>query len=242
MLQNRTCFVSIDVEKDLKKESFEGVKSLDKILSLFKKYSIPATLFVTGKTLEQYREFFLDVSKDYEIASHSYSHKYWNELSFLEREKEIKDFISLYQSVFNKLPLGFKAPSHVIDKEGLELISKSGFLYDSSIVPHYPPFKKYRGYKGRRPLFPYDQSGILEIPNTGQLMGIPLAGTWIRKLPLLIYRILFLINKPKFISFSMHSWDSLNPELILKIEEIIKILKKNNYKFFNGEQILKNRK
>jgi ABC-type lipopolysaccharide export system ATPase subunit len=91
---------------------------------------------------------------------------------------------------------------------------------------------------------PYEISGlnILEIPNTGQLLGLPLVGTWIRKLPLIVYRFLFLIYKPRFISFSMHSWDSLDPKTIFKIEEIIKILKKNNYNFLNGEQIFKNRK
>jgi peptidoglycan/xylan/chitin deacetylase (PgdA/CDA1 family) len=243
MPQNRICFVSIDVERDLKEKTFKGAEGLDNILSLFKKYDIPATLFVTGEVLEKYGDLIKQFSQDHEIACHSYTHKFWNELSLKERGEEVNKFISLYQSLFNKSPIGFRAPSHVIDEEGFELIDESGFLYDSSVVPHYPPFKKYRGYKGRKPLSPYRISGfnILEIPNTGQLLGLPLVGTWIRKLPLSVYRILFLIHKPRFISFSMHSWDSLNPGLIFKIEEMIKILKKNNYNFKNGKQILKNR-
>jgi len=118
-----------------------------------------------------------------------------------------------------------------------------GFLYDSSIVPHYPPFKKYRGYKGRAPLLPYcpRDRKILEIPVRGQVFGIPLAGAWIRGLPLWFYKILFLIYRPNFITLNMHSWDVLDPCFLNKLEKILKILKKRNYLFHNGEQILKNR-
>jgi peptidoglycan/xylan/chitin deacetylase (PgdA/CDA1 family) len=242
--KNKVCFVSIDVESDLRKESFEGVESLDNILSLFKKYDISATLFFTGQVLERYKELAKQLVQNYEIACHGFTHKFWNELTFEQRKKEIQDFISLYQSLFNNPLIGFRAPSHIIDKDGLKLIKDSNFLYDASILPHYPPFKKYRGYKGRAPLSPYyfKETVLFEIPNTGQLMGIPLAGTWIRKLPLFVYKILFLLHQPKFITLSLHSWDSLCPQTLKKLEEIIKILKKNNYTFLNGRQIYENRK
>jgi hypothetical protein len=71
-------------------------------------------------------------------------------------------------------------------------------------------------------------------------MGLPLAGAWIRKLPVLIYRILFLFHQPSFITLNMHSWDILDESFLGKLEEIIKILKKSGYQFQNGEQILKN--
>ncbi len=245
MSRNKSCFVSIDVEHDLRdgERTFAGVENLNRLLSLFKKYNISATLFVTGEVLEKYRNLAENWSRNYEISCHAYTHRYWNTLNEKEREEELQKFLELYQSIFQSKPLGFRAPSHIIDEEGLRLLEEKGFLYDSSIVPHYPPFKKYRGYTGKAPLSPYKLSGgkLLEIPNSGQLLGLPLAGTWIRKLPLAVYKFLFFVRKPRFLSLSMHSWDSLHADFYWKLEEIIKILKKNNYTFLNGKQILENR-
>jgi peptidoglycan/xylan/chitin deacetylase (PgdA/CDA1 family) len=243
-MAQKICFASIDIEKDLGTGEFRGVENLDEILGIFKKYEIPATLFVTGDVLEKYRDKTRQWSKDYEIACHSFTHRFWNTLNEGERQKELDDFINLYQQIFQKRPLGFRAPSHVIDEKGIGLLEKQGFLYDSSVLPHYPPFKKYRGYQGKRPLSPYYPAGlkILEIPARGQILGVPLAGAWILGLPFWFYWVLFFIYSPAFITLSMHSWDVLKPGFASKLEKIIKILKKKNYLFLNGQQLLQDRK
>lgn len=260
----KICFCSIDVEGDFgKNESFEGIDNLEKILDIFKKHNISATLFVTGNVLENYIENVRGWGNYYEIACHSYSHRFWDSLDEKERREELEKFINLYQKIFNKNPIGFRAPSHIIDDEGLKLLEEKGFLYDSSILPHYPFFKKYRGYKKKAPLLPYWQNivnshgpiciperspkgearlgcshaKVLEIPVTGQIFGIPLVGTWISKLPFFVYKFLFKIKNPDFLTFNLHSWDSLNFKLLEKIEKILKLLKDKNYQFLNGEQI-----
>ncbi len=235
----KTCFVSIDVESDFaENKSFEGVEKLDKILRIFKKNKIAATLFVTGNVLEKYLEKVREWSEDYEIACHSFSHRFWDTLSQEEREDELKRFIKLYREVFKMVPKGFRAPSHIIDEKGIKLLAERGFLYDSSIVPHYPFFKNYRGYKGKAPLKPYwYNERIFEIPITGQLLGVPVAGTWISKLPSFIFGFLFGIYSPVFLTFNLHSWDSLNDKLLIKIEKILKLLKDRNYYFLTGLQV-----
>ena len=240
----KTCFASIDVEKDLNREEFQGVENLGIILDVFKKYNIPATLFVTGEVLQKYPEQFKRLAASHEIACHSFTHRFWNTLSTQERQKELDDFLNLYRQVFGRAPKGFRAPSHVIDQQGIELLDEKGFLYDSSVVPHYPPFKKYRGYKGKAPLLPYRLAGmnILEIPVSGQLFGIPLAGAWIRGLPSFFYNILFFFHQPEFITLNMHSWDVLDKRFVGKLEKIIEVLKKDNYQFKNAEQLSENRK
>lgn len=240
MLKNKACFVSIDVEYDIRGE----VGLTNKILDIFNKYESPATLFVTGEALEKYREQVASWGRNHEIACHSYTHRFWNTLNHEQRTKELADFIALYKDVFQKEPIGFRAPSHVIDDDGIKLLEEKGFLYDSSIVPHYPPFKKYRGYRGKAPLLPYYPKGkkILEIPNAGQILGIPLAAAWVAKLPILVYKTLFIIHKPMFITLSMHSWDASSPRYLKKLDEILKILKKAGYQFQNGKQILANQK
>ncbi|MFH1575374.1 MAG: polysaccharide deacetylase family protein [Candidatus Nealsonbacteria bacterium] len=233
----KTCFASVDVEG-------ENIETTDKILEVFKKYKIPATLFLTGEVLEKHADLAKNWAQNYEIACHSFTHRFWNTLNAEEREKELDDFISLYRGIFQKSPMGFRAPSHVIDEQALDLIARKGFLYDSSVVPHYPPFKKYRGYKGKAPLLPFRLKGtnVLEIPVSGQSLGIPLAGAWIRGLPVWFYRILFLLRQPEFITLNMHSWDVSDKRFIKKLEKIIEILTKENYQFKNAEQFSENRK
>jgi len=228
-MRNKVCFVSVDVEKEITK--------MPEILDIFGKYGVSATLFVTGRVLKENRNLVKEWSKDYEIACHSFTHRFWSELNKEERKKELEDFINLYQEIFNEAPRGFRAPSHLIDKEGVELLQEQGFLYDSSILPHYPPLKKYRGYQGKRPLLPYYPEGlkILEIPVRGQIFGIPLAGAWLTKLPFWIYKILFFIYCPKFITLSWHSWDKLK-----NLDKILNLLSKKNYQFLNGRQIYQN--
>ena len=226
-MPHKVCFASVDVEKN--------IENLAQILNIFKKHNVPATLFVTGRILAEYSGKAEDWAEDYEIACHSFTHRFWNALDAKEREKELDDFIALYRKIFNKKPLGFRAPSHIVDEQALKLLEDKGFLYDSSIVPHYPPFKKYRGYRGRFPLIPYrplESPKFLEIPVAGQIFGIPLAAAWLDKLPLMLYKVLFSISCPGFIALSWHSWNNLS-----NLEKIIKLLKNKKYQFLNGEQI-----
>lgn len=261
-MKNKTCFTSIDVEHDLGEtvKKFQGVENLNKILDIFKKNSILATLFVTGEVLESYNQLVKEWAKDYEVACHTFSHQFWSTLNLTERENQLDNFFNLYQRIFQTLPQGFRAPSHLIDNEGMKLLEERGLGYDSSVVPHYPFFKQYRGFKGKAPLLPYYPASedyrkkgnmkILEIPVRGQVFGIPLAGAWIGRLPFLFYKILFEVYAPNFITLNMHSWDILDfpgrkssPERFLSnLDKIIQLLKDKNYQFLNGEQILKNRR
>ena len=236
-MRDKICFVSIDVER--------GIEGLEKILAIFKKYNVPATLFVTGEILQQHAGLLRELNREYEITCHGFTHRFWDTLNRKERKKELEDFISLYQNIFKEKPGGFRAPSHIIDKAAIELLQEKGFLYDSSIVPHYPPFKKYRGYKGKKPREPYYPEGleILEIPVSGQILGIPLAGAWVKKLPPWFYRILFLFYSPQFLTLSMHSWDVLDPRFLGNLDKILSLLKLKNYQFLNGREIFhKNRR
>lgn len=243
----KICFASIDIESDFgKNKSFQGVERIEKLFDVFKKYGIPLTLFVTGNVLEKYPEKAKSWPQNYEIAFHGYSHKFWDILAERDREKEVEDFMFLFERVLGKKPDGFRSPSHIIDNEMMRFLEKKGFAYDSSVVPGYPLFKYYRGYRGKAPLAPYHPAKdncreecdmrILEIPVAG-ILSIPLAGTWISKLPLFVYRFLFALKKPEFLTLSLHSWDSLNDKLILKLAKLVELLNKKGYKFSSGKQI-----
>lgn len=276
----KICFVSVDVEPEF--GDFSGIEQLDKILDILRKEQVPATLFVSGEVLEKYPEKFKKLAfsasparppqaggqgSQFEIASHSYTHRFWSELSQDERENELRFFLRVYQEIFGsaKMPVGFRAPSHIIDTAGIKLLEKHGFRYDSSILPHYPFFLKYRGFLGKAPQAPYYpstencrrkaspsselgeirrvrnsagfQAKILEIPVTGQMFGIPLVGTWLKRLPFFYFRKLFFLKNPRFITVNLHSWDSLSPKTLQKFEKLLHLLRNKNYQFLTGRKI-----
>ncbi len=241
-MKEKICFLSVDVEPDLLTRQFQGVEQLDKLLAIFKSAGVSASLFITGQALEKYPEKVKQWAKDFEIGCHSYSHTFGKIEAIQSRD--------IFTRLFNKKPTGFRAPSHIIDEAGLKELEQSGFLYDSSVLPHYPFFKKYRGFLGKAPKLPYWPSSrncrqpgsqgskirVLEIPVTGQILGIPLVGTWLRVLPFLFFQLLFFFFKPKFIVLTFHSWDSLSPKTLTKAVKIIKLLGRH-YHFKTGQQI-----
>ena len=253
----KTCFLTIDIESasarserasaDKKGKDFEGVEKLDGILNIFKKHKVNATLFVTGEVLAKYPDLVKKWSQNYEIGCHSYYHNTLNMLNLEARKHQISNFVELYQGLFKARPKGFRAPRNIIDNEQFPILEKYGFLYDASVFPRYPWWKKrYEGYKGKAPILPYwINNKIFEIPESPVGFNIPLVGTWLRKLGIGFYKFLFILRKPEFISFSMHSWDGVKFEggknsgerYLNQLDRVISHLKKIGYIFKTGEQI-----
>jgi len=248
--QDKICFVSCDVEHDNgsdRAKTFEGVGRMNEALNIFNRFGISSTLFVTGDVLERYPDTVRGWSADHEIGCHSYSHTFFNLLNASSVRDELERFVHIYKNIFGISPRGFRSPSHIIDDSSLRAVSNAGFMYDSSVVPHYPMFKSYRGYMGPAPKVPYHprefalrrrgDMDILEIPVSGLFLGIPLAGAWMRGLPVILYRLLFIFSKPNFITLSMHSWDLLDKRFEVKLIKILEILKNSGYAFKRGDEI-----
>lgn len=259
----KTCFLTIDVEKRERDGSFEGVEKLEKMLDVFEKHKVNATLFVTGEVLERYSGLVKKWSEGFEIGCHNYTHIPLDKLNSIKRERQIKDFIRLYQRIFNKKPKGFRAPRNIIDNKQFPILEAYGFLYDSSVFPRYPlRFQRYEGYKGRAPIISYYPNKenyrkkspstalgmkILEIPESPAGFSIPLVGTWVRKLGIGFYKKLFFFRKPKFISFNMHSWDGIKffgkssknsgEKYISQLDKMLGFLNKIGYEFKSGGEI-----
>jgi len=254
----KICFLSIDVEKKEETSSFEGVKRLDNILNIFKKHRAAATLFVTGEALNAYPDLFKNWAKDFEIGCHSYVHICLDRININEFEKQIKDFVDLYEKIFQQKPKGFRAPRNVIQNAHLEILEKYGFAYDASVLPGYPlKLRHYAGYRGEAPQEPYwpdkrdyrkkGEIKILEIPQSTLAFDFPLVGTWLRKLGVKFFKALFIFKNPHFISFSMHSWDGVRfdgkgsygsgEKYLKQLDEMLKYLRKIGYEFRSGEEI-----
>ncbi len=272
----KICFLSIDVEKreNQKNQPFEGVDNLDNILNIFRKHNVPATLFVTGEVLEYAPDLVKKWAKDFEIGCHNYFHVQLNKIDLIERERQIKNFVNLYKNIFGVLPRGFRAPRNIIDNKQFPILERYGFIYDASVFPRYPwSFRVYSGYLGRAPIVPYfpseknykrrcfdhacRQAGaigtnntLIELPESPASFSIPMVGTWLRRLGVKFFKFIFKFKKPRFVSFSMHSWDGVKfdgkssknsgKEFLKQLDGMIKFLKEIGYEFKNGEQIASN--
>lgn len=258
--KKKICMVSIDVEGAIGnagKKTFLGVENLDTILKIFEVFQIEATLFVTGEVLGAYPYLIERWLSIHEIACHGYYHTRVYELPLSEREKQLEDFCRLYERIISGKPKGFRAVEHTIDSDQLRLLGKFGFSYDSSVIPSYPLFRRYVGYKGRAPREPYHPDeedyrregdmAIMEIPVTPLIFGVPLSGTWIRMFGSRLYRTLLALKKPSFVSLAMHSWDCIEykgpysrnsgarfSELLLELLEVLA----KSYVFVNGSELV----
>ena len=90
---------------------------------------------------------------------------------------------------------------------------------------------------------------IVEIPNSGLILGYPLVGTWLRYFGNSFYTTLLFFKKPNFISFQMHCWDGITfngpyaknsgPGFLEKLKKMLEYLE-DEYHFVCGESIAKN--
>lgn len=129
-------------------ESPACLKACQKIVEVHKKYEMPASFFIVGKTLEanpnEYRKILDDPL--FEVASHTYSHKMLRDHPFCgkavseeQKRKEIFQGKASVERIFERPCLGIR-PGCSFDKglkgapDVLSLIAEAGFHYVSSVA------------------------------------------------------------------------------------------------------------
>jgi len=242
--------ISFDTEPDLHTGEYKSVKEgIPEIIKILDKYNIKATFFITCDCLQKYPKIFQDLKKQgHELSLHAYEHKRFDELSYNEKEEQIKKSIACFKKYLNISPIGFRAPQFSIDAETLDLLNKYGFNYDSSIASidlsqlffhkKIKPWAKQffsprQKYKIRGDLFEIPPSSIL----------IPFTSLSIRLFPkfLVMLHLNFLKLFYKDIIFYAHSWDfiTLDKSKVMKLGPRDKFLKR--FESFLGSTIKKNK-
>jgi peptidoglycan/xylan/chitin deacetylase (PgdA/CDA1 family) len=215
--------VSVDVEEDLhldlqKKKTFNNIEEMHELLATFANLNIRATLFVTGDVIQKYPDDVKEWSKKHEIGCHSRYHIPINFLSLTERENDIMEYLKLYRDLFSTRPEGYRAVQNIIDWDQIQLIEKSGFVYDSSIIEKIPVFRIKQLPRGSTPPHPYHPNEtnylstgkmkLWEIPiSSSPFVHFPLYGTWIRYFGPSFFKALYKTSSPPFFHIAMHSWD-----------------------------------
>lgn len=149
-------------------------------LDLLSKTANKATFFVLATVAEHYPDIVKEIlNRGHEVATHGYSHKLVYDMTPEEFEDDLKISLEHLNKAGCDRVLGYRAPYWSITKRSLwalEVLSKLGFKYDSSIFPIK------RGLYGipDAPTYPHKTSADLwEFPPaTIRFLGInwPIAG------------------------------------------------------------------
>jgi len=194
---------------------------VSRLLDLFANHGISTTFFVTGDMASRHPHMVKTIDKKgHEVACHGLYH--WKDeflLTRTEQKRRIEKATSIIQEIIGTRPLGFRAPCLKANRDTLNVLSESGYLYDSSVIPTFIP--GYYGYLNSnfKPYWlPLNSHGkkkpefFLEMPvSVNPLLFIPLSASWMRNLGSLWVkfgiRANFILGNP--IVFYIHPRDVL---------------------------------
>ena len=229
-MTKRTACISIDV--DTLSSIYKGMgctrpggytfiefrTGMENMAAFFKRYSIPATLFMVGNDFKHKGNLghIRDFNKSgHEIANHSMNHPQgFRWLSAADKEKEIRLMGEICQQVTGSKPVGFRSPGWNIDDATIPILKKLGYQYESSVFPTFlMPVMKFAHWRSMSkqakpdrttmgmwkymfaPIRPYHTSGQ-SLSRKGQkkedgLIEFPISVTPILRIPFFATLLLF---------------------------------------------------
>jgi len=112
------------------------IRPLQSILDLFEKHNVSSTFFVLGEIAQIFPEVVEEIYDfGHEVASHGYFHVDFTKISLTELEEMERKNCSRLAKITGEVPKGFRAPFFRINPAIISLLSKIGYVYDSSVVP-----------------------------------------------------------------------------------------------------------
>ena len=194
---------------------------------IFKKHNIKSTFFFIGQDLEKKKNSD-DVKALYdeghEVGNHTYTHPFgFRKCSYREKYDELRKTDRILKKITGSDVTGYRAPCYDYDDSQRDILIKLGYSYDSSVFPSFfnMPLKLLWKVYGKRdsgfgrlgfsfkPLRPYDDNGLLELPITmTPIIRIPFYTTPLLMLGKRFFDILYKrTKKHKTIVFEFHSID-----------------------------------
>ena len=217
----KRAFLTLDLEPDHcdlvegnRYESFEGVGSL---LDVIRDEELPLTVFATGKVLEERADIVRRfVEAGAEIELHGYSHKRTE-----GGTEAIARGLEAYRRFFGASPRGYRAPLGMTLPAEIELLSREGFLFDSSLFPSIFPGRFCNVSSSTDP-FIHPGTELLEIPiSVLPVVRYPVSLSYIQLASRPAFRLLScLVGMPDTLVVDFHLHDvfpsSVFGELTLK--------------------------
>ena len=114
---------------------------MPRILRLLKKYSLKATLFVTGWAMERYPEVVAEiVAQGHEIGHHGYHHEWLDDIGLDEEKVIMNKGISLIKDFVSGGPVGYRSPSWEFSPHTIRLLKENHFTYTSNMMNSDLPY------------------------------------------------------------------------------------------------------
>jgi polysaccharide deacetylase family protein (PEP-CTERM system associated) len=132
-------FHGLELPEEARKKVERRIKiGHDILLNKLAKHRISATFFLVGEMMEEFPELVTEIIQaGHEVGCHTYSHYNLTKISKENLSNEIEKCKALIKT-HGLSYRGFRAPFFSITKKNtwaLPLLSKQGFVYDSSIFP-----------------------------------------------------------------------------------------------------------
>ncbi len=145
-----------------------GVVAAQRIIDMLRRYEIPTTWFIPGHTIETYPEMCRRVFE----AGHEIAHHGWTHVppANLDREQEEWNLVrgnEAIRMIAGRAASGYRSPSWDLSAHTLDLLSKHGFLYDSSLMGHdYLPYRARTGdvIELQKPAVLGPETDLVEMP------------------------------------------------------------------------------
>jgi peptidoglycan-N-acetylglucosamine deacetylase len=123
---------------------FGAQTGLPRILALLDRHNVPASFFIPAVSALLHPEMIPAIVKSgrHEIAVHGWIHEYLPTINdAAEEERLLNKAIEYLTKAAGKRPVGYRAPSWAFSEHTLDLVRKSGFVYDSSLMAMDEPYE-----------------------------------------------------------------------------------------------------
>jgi polysaccharide deacetylase family protein (PEP-CTERM system associated) len=115
------------------KQEWHVEANTERLLQILEDNNSTATFFVLGIVAEKFPSLVCKIKQaGHEIASHGYSHRLLYDLSEDELFEELDSSKKILEDITGQKVNGFRAPSFSITEQAIDLMSDTGYKYDSS--------------------------------------------------------------------------------------------------------------
>ncbi|MCH6472397.1 polysaccharide deacetylase family protein [Sinomonas terrae] len=172
---------------DISRGLFAGEVGGPRLLRLFEKYSLPATWFVPGHSIETFPDLTrMIVDAGHEIGVHGYSHENPIAMNRKQETAILDRSIELIEKVSGRRPTGYVAPWWEFSPVTNEILLERGIKYDHSLMHRdFEPYYVRVGDSWKKidytqdaeawmePLVRGEETDLVEIPANWYLDDLP---------------------------------------------------------------------
>jgi len=158
---------------------FGPERGLPRVLKLLKEYSIPATFYIPGHTVDHFPQVVPSILEaGHEVAHHGYLHLGTDGLSADAQRAELEQGLEAFAKHGVK-PVGYRSPGWELSPETLSMLPGYGFTYESSLMADDRPYWLTSGSASRGWTTPLDRPEVqplLELPGHWSICDWPYFG------------------------------------------------------------------